>query len=187
MPIVAAHENGYDLKWLIMNLSYSSLTLKCCFQLPWVEAHPVDQRPPLQLHLHQVWPHREVLCYRKCRCSGQFVDRWRTGLCSLFFQVSESTLKQVNMDWYRSTTNGAMAKPSSTNPSSPCKHPKHDQYLYHLTWMLLQCIHMLSLIVLWMCFRLDWPVRTLSFSHDGKMLASASEDHFIDIAEVETG
>jgi WD40 repeat protein len=35
--------------------------------------------------------------------------------------------------------------------------------------------------------RLDWPVRTLSFSHDGKMLASASEDHFIDIAEVETG
>ncbi|KAF0040291.1 hypothetical protein F2P81_008526 [Scophthalmus maximus] len=34
---------------------------------------------------------------------------------------------------------------------------------------------------------LDWPVRTLSFSHDGKMLASASEDHFIDIAEVETG
>lgn len=36
-------------------------------------------------------------------------------------------------------------------------------------------------------YRLDWPVRTLSFSHDGKMLASASEDHFIDIAEVETG
>lgn len=35
--------------------------------------------------------------------------------------------------------------------------------------------------------RLDWPVRTLSFSHDGKMLASASEDHFIDVAEVETG
>uniref|UniRef100_A0A8C4NHM3 THO complex 3 n=1 Tax=Eptatretus burgeri TaxID=7764 RepID=A0A8C4NHM3_EPTBU len=35
--------------------------------------------------------------------------------------------------------------------------------------------------------RLDWPVRTLSFSYDGKMLASASEDHFIDIAEVETG
>uniref|UniRef100_A0A8C1WPS3 THO complex 3 n=1 Tax=Cyprinus carpio TaxID=7962 RepID=A0A8C1WPS3_CYPCA len=34
---------------------------------------------------------------------------------------------------------------------------------------------------------LDWPVRTLSFSHDGKMLASASEDHFIDVAEVETG
>lgn len=38
-----------------------------------------------------------------------------------------------------------------------------------------------------LCCRLDWPVRTLSFSHDGKMLASASEDHFIDIAEVETG
>uniref|UniRef100_A0A4X2LFV4 Uncharacterized protein n=1 Tax=Vombatus ursinus TaxID=29139 RepID=A0A4X2LFV4_VOMUR len=35
--------------------------------------------------------------------------------------------------------------------------------------------------------RLDWPVTTLSFSHDGKMLASASEGHFIDIAEVETG
>uniref|UniRef100_T1IIV0 Uncharacterized protein n=1 Tax=Strigamia maritima TaxID=126957 RepID=T1IIV0_STRMM len=35
--------------------------------------------------------------------------------------------------------------------------------------------------------RLDWPVRTISFSHDGKMLASASEDLLIDIAEVETG
>uniref|UniRef100_A0A670JZW0 Anaphase-promoting complex subunit 4-like WD40 domain-containing protein n=1 Tax=Podarcis muralis TaxID=64176 RepID=A0A670JZW0_PODMU len=44
-----------------------------------------------------------------------------------------------------------------------------------------------SLFHLLLYFRLDWPVRTLSFSHDGKMLASASEDHFIDIAEVETG
>ncbi|KAH0507779.1 THO complex subunit 3 [Microtus ochrogaster] len=35
--------------------------------------------------------------------------------------------------------------------------------------------------------KLDWPVRTLSFSHDGKLLASASEDLFNDIAEVETG
>ncbi|XP_029645736.2 THO complex subunit 3-like [Octopus sinensis] len=35
--------------------------------------------------------------------------------------------------------------------------------------------------------RLDWPVRTLSFSYDGKMLATASEDLVIDIAEVETG
>ncbi|XP_066917607.1 THO complex subunit 3-like [Clytia hemisphaerica] len=38
------------------------------------------------------------------------------------------------------------------------------------------------------CFsRLDWPVRTISFSHDGQMLASASEDLLIDIAMVETG
>lgn len=36
-------------------------------------------------------------------------------------------------------------------------------------------------------FRLEWPVRTLSFSHDGKMLASASEDLIIDIAEVDSG
>ena len=35
--------------------------------------------------------------------------------------------------------------------------------------------------------RLDWPVRTLSFSYDGHMLASASEDLVIDIADVETG
>ena len=33
----------------------------------------------------------------------------------------------------------------------------------------------------------DWPVRTLSFSYDGKLLASASEDLFIDIGHVETG
>lgn len=35
--------------------------------------------------------------------------------------------------------------------------------------------------------RLEWPVRTLSFNHDSQLLASASEDHFIDIAHVETG
>ena len=35
--------------------------------------------------------------------------------------------------------------------------------------------------------RLEWPVRTLSFSHDGRMLASASEDLVIDIAEVDSG
>ncbi|KAL1435092.1 hypothetical protein MTO96_001635 [Rhipicephalus appendiculatus] len=34
---------------------------------------------------------------------------------------------------------------------------------------------------------LEWPVRTISFSYDGKMLASASEDLLIDIADVETG
>jgi len=36
-------------------------------------------------------------------------------------------------------------------------------------------------------YRLDWPVRTLSFSYDGHMLASASEDLVIDIADVDTG
>jgi THO complex subunit 3 len=35
--------------------------------------------------------------------------------------------------------------------------------------------------------RLEWPIRTLSFSHDGQLLASTSEDLMIDIAHVETG
>lgn len=35
--------------------------------------------------------------------------------------------------------------------------------------------------------RLDWPVRTISFSHDGKLLASASEDLLVDIGVVSTG
>ncbi|KAL1115432.1 hypothetical protein AAG570_007462, partial [Ranatra chinensis] len=35
--------------------------------------------------------------------------------------------------------------------------------------------------------RLDWPVRTISFSHDGRLLASGSEDLFIDIADVGSG
>jgi len=35
--------------------------------------------------------------------------------------------------------------------------------------------------------RLEWPVRTLSFSHDGQLLASASEDTVIDVSSVETG
>lgn len=35
--------------------------------------------------------------------------------------------------------------------------------------------------------RLEWPIRTLSFSFDGKLLASASEDLMIDISSVETG
>jgi len=34
---------------------------------------------------------------------------------------------------------------------------------------------------------LEWPVRTISFSHDGKLIASASEDLCISIAHVETG
>ena len=32
--------------------------------------------------------------------------------------------------------------------------------------------------------RLDWPVRTLSFSHNGRLLAAASEDHLVDICNV---
>lgn len=43
----------------------------------------------------------------------------------------------------------------------------------------LACLRVLS--------RLDWPVRTISFSYDGKLLASASEDLLIDIAHTETG
>jgi len=35
--------------------------------------------------------------------------------------------------------------------------------------------------------RLDSPIRTLSFSHDGKYIASASEDTRIDISYVDTG
>lgn len=35
--------------------------------------------------------------------------------------------------------------------------------------------------------RLDWPVRALSFSYDGKMLASGSEDLYVDIADVTNG
>ena len=37
------------------------------------------------------------------------------------------------------------------------------------------------------CTRLEWPVRTLSFSHDAAYLASGSEDPIIDIASVATG
>jgi len=37
------------------------------------------------------------------------------------------------------------------------------------------------------CARLEWPVRTLSFSHDCAYLASGSEDLLIDIANVATG
>ena len=36
-------------------------------------------------------------------------------------------------------------------------------------------------------YRLEWPVRTISFSHDGRLIASASEDLVIDIGEVSTG
>ena len=32
--------------------------------------------------------------------------------------------------------------------------------------------------------RLQWPVRTLSFSHDSQYIASGSEDLMIDIADV---
>lgn len=35
--------------------------------------------------------------------------------------------------------------------------------------------------------RLDWQIRTLSFSYDGNLLAAGSEDLLIDIADVNTG
>ncbi|KAG0052281.1 hypothetical protein BGZ83_002787 [Gryganskiella cystojenkinii] len=53
-----------------------------------------------------------------------------------------------------------------------------------------------ALVCLWdldeyICLRtfgkLDWPVRTISFSFDGEFIASASEDLNLDIALVETG
>lgn len=34
---------------------------------------------------------------------------------------------------------------------------------------------------------LEWPARTVSFSYDGRLIASASEDLIIDISSVETG
>ncbi|RKO93986.1 WD40-repeat-containing domain protein, partial [Blyttiomyces helicus] len=43
----------------------------------------------------------------------------------------------------------------------------------------LQCVRTFS--------RLEWPVRTLSFSHDGELIASGSEGSIVDIASVETG
>jgi THO complex subunit 3 len=34
---------------------------------------------------------------------------------------------------------------------------------------------------------MDWPVRAISFNHDGTLIASASEEHVIDISNVHTG
>jgi len=34
--------------------------------------------------------------------------------------------------------------------------------------------------------RLDWPVRAISFNHNGSLIAAASEDLVIDISHVET-
>ncbi|KAI8820465.1 WD40-repeat-containing domain protein [Fimicolochytrium jonesii] len=53
-----------------------------------------------------------------------------------------------------------------------------------------------ALVALWdldslLCLRtfgtLEWPVRTISMSHDGELIASGSEDRIIDISSVETG
>ncbi|KAL6838989.1 hypothetical protein ACP4OV_031216 [Aristida adscensionis] len=53
-----------------------------------------------------------------------------------------------------------------------------------------------SLVSLWnvkelLCIKtftkLEWPVRTVSFNHTGEFIACASEDPFIDIANVQTG
>lgn len=35
--------------------------------------------------------------------------------------------------------------------------------------------------------RLDWAIKTVSFSHDSQYLASGSEDSFIDVADIHTG
>lgn len=56
-------------------------------QLPRAETHSVHQRSPVQLHLHQVRPHGEILCHRKCRRAGQPVGRGGAGVRSLLLQV----------------------------------------------------------------------------------------------------
>lgn len=33
-------------------------------------------------------------------------------------------------------------------------------------------------------YAMNWPVRTISFSHDSKYLALGSEDHFIEIVKI---
>merc|ERR1711915_881901 len=60
-----------------------------------------------------------------------------------------------------------------------------------LTWPELEVQHVLqahpgNCICIKTFSRLEWPVRTVSFSHDGVLLASASEDMRIDIGHVET-
>ncbi|XP_065317899.1 THO complex subunit 3-like [Gordionus sp. m RMFG-2023] len=47
--------------------------------------------------------------------------------------------------------------------------------------------HSQELICLNVIARLEWPIRSVSFSYDGKILASASEDLIIDLANVPTG
>ena len=59
--------------------------------------------------------------------------------------------------------------------------------LYKYYYMYSALLYLLKSLKLLCVFRLEWPVRALSFSYDGKLLASASEDLFIDIADVETG
>ena len=53
-----------------------------------------------------------------------------------------------------------------------------------------------ALVTLWdifemLCVRtftkIEWPVQRISFNHDGKYIASTSEDLFIDIADVQIG
>lgn len=126
-------------------------------QLPRAETHSVHQRSPVQLHLHQVRPHGEILCHRKCRRAGQPVGRGGAGVRSLLLQVGPPP------------------------PPPACSYGVVFRFYFYFTGVLSSPLRCLP------ACRLDWPVRTLSFSHDGKMLASASEDHFIDIAEVETG
>lgn len=47
--------------------------------------------------------------------------------------------------------------------------------------------HDVSLISYAGFFRLDYPLRSISFSADSRLIATASEDHSIDIAWAETG
>lgn len=54
-----------------------------------------------------------------------------------------------------------------------------------MTICLFSVAHEFLLIHVIAIFR--WPVRTLSFSFDGTLIASGSEDRYIDISAVETG
>ena len=65
--------------------------------------------------------------------------------------------------------------------------PKGEYFAVGSADAMVSVWHTAELVCVKTCARLEWPVRTLSFSHDGAYLAAGSEDPIIDIAAVATG
>merc|ERR1719219_2232931 len=102
---------------------------------------------------------------------------WRKGGCSTGTFKPENTLEAFKMDALDAHSSNCICL--EFDPSGKYFAVGSNDALVSL-W------DARSLIPIRSYSELAWPVRTLSFSHDAKLLASASEDHFVDISLVES-
>ncbi len=134
----------------------------------------------VQFDLHQVRPNRTTFCCWQRRRACQSVGLQRTRLRENSVQVIVPKKKPFPKHKLRlaDLCECLFLQAATSFQTIEPKQSLHNQRESD------QC----ELQFARLCFcRLDWQIRTLSFSADGNLLAAGSEDLLIDIADVHTG